>query len=79
MHRTQIYLSESQRKALRSIARRLGRTQSDVIRSAVDRFLQAHSPSDRLELLRQARAMWESRTDLPDLRTLREETDRMSG
>jgi hypothetical protein len=77
VHRTQIYLTEGQRKALRSIARRLGRTQSDIIRTAVDRYIQADSPSDRIELLRQARAMWKSRDDLPGLRSLREEFDRL--
>jgi Arc/MetJ-type ribon-helix-helix transcriptional regulator len=78
VHRTQIYLSESQRRALSSLARRLGRTRSDVIRTALDRFLQAHTPSERLDLLRQARGLWKSRRDLPDFRRLREESDRIS-
>jgi len=78
MHRTQIYLTEVQRKALHSIARRLGRTQSDVIRTAVDTFIERQTPEDRIELLRKGQGLWKDRADLPTLSALRRELDRRS-
>ena len=76
MQRTQIYLTETQRKALQSIAHRLRRSQSDLIRSAVDEYIKRQSPEGRLELLRKGQAIWKGRRDLPALSTLRRELDR---
>lgn len=78
MVRTQIYLTEQEQHALREMARQTGRTQSELIREAVDRFLENAAPADRLSKLREARGMWKSRCDLPDLGTLRRELDRVS-
>ena len=76
MHRTQIYLTDEERNALSAIARRLGRTNSDVIREAVDRFVWRYQPEKRLEFLRQAKGMWKERRDIPRVRSLRREFDR---
>ena len=76
MQRTQIYLTESEKKALKGIARRLGKTQSEVIRTAVDRFIERDDRGNRLELLRSARGMWQGRADLPDFDAVRRELDR---
>jgi Ribbon-helix-helix protein, copG family len=76
VERTQIYLTNEERKALRVIARRLETTQSEVIRIAIDRFLASQPADDRTELLRSGRGLWKDRTDLPDLETLRRELDR---
>ena len=79
MHRTQIYLTPRECKALGILAGRTGRTRSDLIREAVDRFLAergVESLADRTELLRQARGVWADRTDLPDFAALRREWDR---
>jgi Arc/MetJ-type ribon-helix-helix transcriptional regulator len=78
MHRTQIYLTEIQRKALQSIARRLRRSQSDLIRSAVDEYIRQQTPQGRIELLRKGHAIWQGRRDLPSLRVLRREFDRLA-
>jgi len=78
MHRTQIYLTEIQRKALQSIARRLGRSQSDVIRTAVDTFIERQTPEGRIDLLRKGQGLWKGRQDLPTLSALRRELDRSS-
>lgn len=78
MHRTQIYLTDEERKALRVIARRLRKTQSQIIRTAVDRFIDRHIGAKRLESLRQARGIWKDRRDLPDFTKIRRELDRLT-
>jgi hypothetical protein len=78
MERTQIYLTDKEKRAVRSIARSLGKTQSEVIRTAVDRFIDHESSVDRLELLRSGRGLWRDRQDLPDFGCLRRELDRTS-
>jgi hypothetical protein len=74
--RTQIYLTDEERKALRLIAKRLDLSQSEIIRGAVDRYVARFQGENRLDLLRCARGMWKERTDLPDFQALRGELDR---
>jgi Arc/MetJ-type ribon-helix-helix transcriptional regulator len=75
MHRTQIYLSSEERQGLQSLARQVGRSQSDLIREAIDGFLERHRPSERLSRLRRARGLWRDRKDAPSLAELREALD----
>lgn len=76
MVRTQIYLTEAERQALRSLSRRTGRTQSQLVREAVDRFIAQAERVDRRSLLKQMRGLWQKRDDLLDLGALRQEFDR---
>ena len=76
MVRTQIYLTDAEMKAVRSIGRRLGQTQSEVIRAAVDRFVERETADSRVDLLRSGRGLWKDRHDLPDVAALRQELDR---
>jgi len=76
MERTRNYLTDNERQAVRSIARRLGTTQSAVIRTAVDRFIERDSTGSKLDLLRSGRGLWRDRQDLPDFEVSRRELDR---
>jgi len=44
MDKTTIYLTDIQRRRLREVARRTGRRQADVIRSALDAYLDGDEP-----------------------------------
>ena len=71
MVRTQIYLTEDQRAEVAAIASQSGKRQSEVIREAVDRFIEQRGRGRREAILREAAGIWRDRTDLPDLGALR--------
>jgi hypothetical protein len=79
VQRTQIYLTDKEMTTVRSIARRLGKTQSEVIRTALDRFIDRENTGSRIALLRSGRGLWKDRPDLPDFSMLRRELDRTAG
>ena len=76
MVRTQIYLTEDQRAEIAAIASQSGKRQSEVIREALDHFLEQRSRRRRKAILREAAGIWRDRTDLPDLDALRRVWDR---
>jgi hypothetical protein len=76
VERTQIYLTERQRGELATMARQAGKKQSELIREAVDRFLDQSGPGWREATLGQAAGMWRDRADLRDLAGVRTEWDR---
>lgn len=78
MIRTQIYLSPAQQKALRILAAKTGRTQSDLIRDAIERFLGQRKASERGAVIKRSAGLWKDRSDLPDFASLRREGDRVS-
>lgn len=78
MIRTQVYLTPDQVDALRSIAQRSGRKQSQLIRDALDAFIDNSRDESREAILMRAAGMWKEREDLPDFAALRGELNRDS-
>ena len=77
MVRTQIYLTEEERQALKSIAANSGKKQSELIREAIDQMIEKYQVDDRERMREQAEGMWKNRTDLPDFAAIRREWDRV--
>lgn len=67
MVRTQVYLSEEQKRGLELLAATTGKRQSDMIREALDGYLAKHEPKDWREALEAVRGMWADRDDLDEL------------
>jgi Arc/MetJ-type ribon-helix-helix transcriptional regulator len=76
MVRTQIYLTEKQRDELASMARTAGRKQSELIREAIDLFIDRSGSSHRESVLRESAGIWKDRKDLPDFDSIRDGWDR---
>ena len=76
MVRTQIYLTERQRKELAAIAKAAGKKQSELIREAVDRLIDQLGRSRREAVLSKTAGIWKNRKDLPDFKAVRAEWDR---
>jgi hypothetical protein len=76
MVRTQVYLTEDERDGLDAAARSTGKKQSELIRDAVDRFLDLAQGHRRSAILKESVGLWRSRNDLPDFSAARRSWDR---
>lgn len=76
MVRTQIYLTEEERRGLEAVAKSTNKKQSVLLREAVDRFLDLARGNHRKAILKEAAGMWKDRTDLPDFAATRRSLDR---
>jgi predicted DNA-binding protein len=76
MIRTQIYITNKQRAELSLIAKNIGKSQSEIIREAIDRLIDQVGHNRKESALKEAAGIWKNRKDLPDFRTLRSEWDR---
>jgi hypothetical protein len=71
MQSNQLTLSPADSEAVRQLAQRTGKTEAEILHEAVEKLMQQASADSRLTALRQARGMWENRTDLPDFNQVR--------
>lgn len=76
MVRTQIYLTEEERAGLVNVSKATGKKQSELIREAVDRFLDLAKGSQRDAVLQEVAGLWRDREDLPDFGAVRRSWDR---
>ena len=76
MVRTQIYLTEEEKDGLDAVAKSTDRKQSEIIREAVDRFLDLARGNGRKDILKGAAGIWRNRNDLPDFTEARRSWDR---
>jgi hypothetical protein len=73
---TAVVLREPEATALQNLVQRTGRSADELVREAVQQYIQRYTFSDRHALLQQARGMWQHRDDLPSLAELRREFER---
>jgi metal-responsive CopG/Arc/MetJ family transcriptional regulator len=76
MVRTQIYLTKEEKAEIKKIAKLSGKSQSDVIREALDQYINKVKPDNWKEKISTARGIWKDREDLPDFDKIRKEMDR---
>lgn len=74
--RSQIYLTEEERRNLKLISKQTGRTQSDLIREAVDLLISRKMKKDSVDKRLQAFGLWKDNDNCPQIKELRNEFDR---
>ena len=75
MVRTQVYLSEKEKFEIEQIARLSGKSQSEILRDAVDQYIILKKSKSWKEKISVGRGIWEKRDDLPDFDKIRKEMD----
>lgn len=78
MIRAQIYLTIHERKQLNMLSHELGKSQSELIREAIDLFIDQKTiaKKNKVLLIQGVKGAWNERDDLPDFAKLRTEFDR---
>ena len=79
MIRTQIYLTKQEHTELRRLSRQFKQSQSELIRQAIDHFIEKSQQQNRTKILQAAAGLW---SDLKspqdtDFQQLRLEADRL--
>ena len=66
MTRTQLYLDDAVHARLTALARRQGRSMSDLVREALARAYGEDREDERKNSLKAIEGLWKDRSDLPD-------------
>ena len=73
MHRTQVYLTEAEHRAIKALARRSGRSFAAVMREAIDAYVSRDQAHDLQDAVEASHGCWRNHETDTDLRTLRKE------
>lgn len=75
MHRTQVYLTEEEHRALKALARRHGRSFAATLREAIDAYVIEHQTPGLQDAIARSFGCWQDDDDeqRSDVRTLRDE------
>jgi len=76
MIRSQVYLTENEKNSLKFIAKETGRTQSDLIREAIDSLIDSMGNKNANAARKKAFGLWRDDSDRPNIEELRNEFDR---
>jgi predicted DNA-binding protein len=80
MIRTQLYLDEAVHARMRDLARKQGRTLSDLVREALERAYGKTSFEEQMRTAQSIEGLWKDRNDIEDtdayVRRLRQDTRR---
>ena len=74
MIRTQIYITEEEKKGLESLSSNTGKSQSELIRSAIDSFIESNQQKNKKSILQNSFGMWKNNKF--DFETSRKSLDR---
>lgn len=76
MIRTQIYITDEEKKVLNLISGKTGQTKSELIRKAIDTFIKGYKQSNKAIVMKAAFGLWADRDDIEDFKKIRGEFDR---
>ena len=76
MNRTQIYITPEEDKTLKKLSKTTGKSKSELIRTAIDQYLEVETESDWKNKIMDSAGIWKGRKDLPDLEEIRSSLDR---
>ncbi len=77
MIEAQVNLTEENQLALREISRITGKSQQELISSAIEELIKNYQHQKRLYLMQQAKGIWQDREDIPNLEQLISELNRL--
>lgn len=73
---TQIYITTEEEKRLKKLSKQTGKSKSELIRGAIDQYLEVETKRDWKNKIMESAGIWEGRTDLPDIDEIRSSMDR---
>lgn len=78
MRRTQVYLTEEQDRHLERLSAQMDKSQSEIIREAIDEYAKRRAEDTRIALLRSGWKLF-SEEDLQEVETVRAELENRVG